>query len=102
MLNEGPHILVRRRVNQFSGCADLKDSAVFHYPDPVAQTKGFMEVVRDQDHRFVQPVFEIQELFLQFDLGEGIQSPKRFIEQDNGGIARQGARDRDPLPLASR
>ena len=42
--------------------------------------EGLVEIVGDENHGFVEPMFQIQELFLHFNFCEGIQSPKRLIE----------------------
>ena len=75
-------------LHQFPGGGDLENPAFFHHADSIAKSEGFVEIVSNQDHGFVKPMFEIQELFLHFNLGEGIQGPKGLIKKDDGGISR--------------
>ena len=72
--------------------------SVLHHDDLVAVADGG-EAVGDGDHAAVHPrQHPVQRVLYQL-LVLGVQRRRRFVEQQNRGVAQDGARDGDPLLL---
>ena len=82
--------------------ADLLDLAVAHDHDLVSHRHGLDLIVRDVDHRGVESVVEVDELGAHLDAELGVEVGERLVEEEDLGIADDGAADRDALALAAR
>src|SRR6516165_3981704 len=60
------------------------------------------QVVADQDVRDVGFVADVGQQVQDLGLDRHIQRGDRFIEDQDGGLRREGTRDRDSLPLTAR
>jgi uncharacterized OsmC-like protein len=79
----------------------LEEAAGAHDPDAVGEAEGFGEVVGDEDGGLAQGLFEVQELAVQLEAGEGVEGAERLVEKDEGRIGSEGAGEGDALALAA-
>ena len=79
-------------------CAFLYDTAIVHDDDPVRRAHG-REAMRDHDRRALghQPVERVLDQPLAFCIERG----RYFVEQEQGRVAEQRARNGDALTLAA-
>ncbi len=80
----------------------LLELAVLHDGDAVAHRHRLDLVVRDVDRRRLQAVLELADLGAHLDAELGVEVRERLVEEEDGGLSRDGPADRDPLPLAAR
>jgi len=64
---------------------------------PVGEIHGFIDVVRDQEHRDAELVAQRQREVFEIGARERIHRCERFVEQQNLRPERDGARDGDAL-----
>ena len=76
--------------------APLEDQHVRGEPHDV------LEIVRDEDQRYVERPAQPVDLVLQTPAHGAIDGGKRFVEQQHRRLASQRPRERDPLALAAR
>ena len=85
------------------GVADLHDHAVLENHDAVGHGHGLDLVVGDIDHGGVgQALVEPGDLHAHLHAQRRIEVGERFVEQEDLGIAHDGAADGDALALAAR
>src|SRR5690348_268233 len=91
-----------RAIEQVFGRADLLDPPTVHHDDPVGHRHRFDLVVRDVDRRV--PIFVVQAADLEAHLAAEVRVEvrQRLVEQQDAGIGRERARERDALLLAAR
>ena len=90
----GPVIDIQRGV-------DLLDDAVLHNADAVAHGHGLDLVVRDVDHGGAEAGMELVDFGAHLDAHLGVEVGERFVEEEDGGLADDGAADGDALALAA-
>ena len=61
-----------------------------------------LEVVRHEQRRDLETGEELLQLESHLDLRVGVESRERLVEQQDLGVARERAGERDALPLAAR
>ena len=66
------------------------------------QPHHVVEVVRDEDERHVERSPQRVDLVLKGASHDAIDGGKRFVEQQDGRLARQRSGERDALPFAAR
>lgn len=92
-------VVVCRSVEQVGRSSGLQEASLFQHRDAVAELQGFINIVGDHDHGFVETLFETQELALEFVTGDGVERAEWFVEQDDPGVGGEGSRKRDALSL---
>ena len=98
----GPHLLVEHPAigaterQQLLVCARLDDAAFFEDDDLVGVDDG-REPVRDDERRAAGHQFAQRPL--DRDLALGVQRRGRLVQEQDGRVAQDRARDRDPLLL---
>ncbi len=70
-----------------------------HQRHPVPQVHGLVDVMRDKEHRGAPRAAAAQQLILQLGAGDSVERGKGLIEQQQGGLAHQGPRQRHPALL---
>jgi hypothetical protein len=99
---EAHHEVAGRGVVQLVRRADLLDPAVVDHHDLVGDLERLLLVVRDEDggdvHLVVQPAQPVAQLLAHL----GVERAERLVEEQHGRLHREGARERHPLPLATR
>jgi hypothetical protein len=70
--------------------------------DALAEEKGFTNVVCDEDNSLIEAASQGAEFALKFGAGDGIESAKWLIHEQDGRIGCEGARDSHALALATR
>jgi len=84
------------------GLAHLLDQPVLHHHDPVAQGHGLDLIVSDVDDGRLKPVVKALQLHPHLDAELGVQVRERLVEEEDLGVADDGAADRHALALAAR
>ena len=91
---------VGRLVVDVRGRSDLADLPEIHHHDPVSHRHGLDLVVRHVDRGRPDALVELFELLPGRRPQLGVQVGERFVQQEHRRLAHDGARERDPLPLA--
>ena len=99
---EGGNEGIGRIVIDVSGCADLVHDTFIQNHDAVAHGHGFHLIVRDVDGGRTYAAVELLELLASRGSELGVEVGERFIEKKDGRFTHNGARQCDPLTLASR
>ncbi len=81
--------------------ADLLDAAFVHHRDAIGDFERFLLIVGDEHAGDVNLVMQLAQPTAQFEPDLRVQRAERFVEQQDAGFNGQGARQRDPLALAS-
>ncbi len=81
--------------------ADLLDAAFVHHRNPVGNFQRLFLIVGDEHAGDVNFVVQLAQPAAQFQTDFRVQRAEGFVEQQDAGLDRQRARQRDPLPLAS-
>ena len=76
--------------------AGFDDTAVFHDVNDIG-AHGRGEAVGDDERRAADG--ELPETVQPVGLGPGVHRRGRFVEDDDGGLAQESPRQRNPLPL---
>jgi hypothetical protein len=79
----------------------LLDRAAIHHGDDVAQHQRLLLVVRHEERRHLELAHEGMELDLHRFAQLAVQRAERFVEDQDGGLHRERARQRDALLLAA-
>jgi hypothetical protein len=79
----------------------LLDDAVFHDDDAVAHGHGLDLVVGDVDHGGLEALVELDDLGAHLDAHLGVEVGERLVEEEDLGLADDGAADGDALALAA-
>ena len=92
----------RRRGDQLGGRTDLHELALVEHADPVGERGCVLVVVRDDDRR--EPARPQVSAQLGADVRAclGVERAERLVEEQDRGLARECARERDTLALAAR
>jgi len=85
----------------FFGSADLFELAEFHDRDAIRQAERFDLIVRDEDHRDVNPLLQSFKLPAHFLAQLRIKIAQRLVEQQNFRRKDQGTGERDALLLTA-
>ena len=80
----------------------LLNQAVFHDGDTVGKTQGFFKIMGDKEDGLLQQTLKPQEFILHFLTDQRIQRRKRFIQQPDIRLDRQGSSNAHALLLATR
>jgi hypothetical protein len=78
----------------------LEQSAAAHDADAVRQAEGLVEVVGHQQGGLSEALFQVQELAVELQTGQGVQGSERLVQEDEGGIGGEGAGEGHALALA--
>ena len=73
-----------------------------HDEDAIAHVNCFIDVVGDQERRGQTSLPNPQHFILHSHSGEGIESTKWFVKQENLGISNEGPRQGNALSHAAR
>ena len=101
LTNKRADKFIGRFCQQFIRAGTLHDFPLTEDRDSVAELQGFINIVADQHHRFLQLALHLQELVLDHLAVDGVHRAERFIHQQYRRIRRQGADDADTLLLAA-
>ena len=93
---------MKRRAVQRFALGGFGDPTEVHHDDPLACVADDREVVTDQQVRQTEPLLEVDEQAQDLRLDRHVQRRHRLVENDQLRVDGEGARDRDPLPLAAR
>ncbi len=93
-MTRGVHHLLDRR--QFHDLAGIHDA------DAVRDLDRDADVVGDEDHTDIEFALQLPDQEQNLDLNGGVERCRRFVGQQQGGIARQGQRNHRALPHAAR
>ncbi len=77
----------------------LDDPAVTHHSDFVGEMSGHREVVSDKEKSHSEGRLELKEKIGNLCLNGAVESGERFVEDEDFGVERESARDRQPLAL---
>ena len=91
----------RRTAIDLERRADLRDPAVVHDADAVAERHRLDLVVGDVDHRRFEPAMELRDLLAGRGAQARVEVRERLVEEEDLGIAHDGAAERDALALAA-
>ena len=80
----------------------LDDPAPVHHVDLVGDVPRAREVVRDVEERDVLALLELADEVQDPEPDRHVEHRDRLVREHDLGLDRQGPRDRDALPLASR
>jgi hypothetical protein len=92
------HRAARRCV---SGSVDLLDVAMVHDDDAVAHGHGLDLVVGDVDHGGLQAVVQLGDFCAHLDAELGVEVGEGLVEEEDLGLAHDGAAHGDALALAA-
>ena len=81
--------------------ADLLDAAVAQHDDLVGQRHRLDLVVRHVDHGGAEALVQLGDLDAHLHAQLGIEIGERLVEQEDCGLAHDGAADSDALALAA-
>ena len=98
---ETGHERIDRRRHELGCSAVLQDVAVHDHADPVCQRGGVLEIVGDEDRRLGELAQQLVQLDPDRGLRVGVEGRQWLIEQEDTGLERQCARERDALALSA-
>ena len=87
--------------DELTGSADLAKTAVDDHADALGQGGCVLEVVGDEEDGDAEPSEEVVELRPDIGLGVGVECGERLVEQQHVRVARERARERDPLAFSA-
>ncbi len=93
--------LVRRLRQQLVRAGALDNFPLTENGDTVAQLQGFIDIVADQHHGFLQLALHLQKLVLDHFTVDGVHRAEGLIHQQHRRISRQRADHADTLLLAA-
>lgn len=93
------HVVVGRGVEQVGRGSGLQETTFLQHRDTIAELQGFVHVMGDHDHGFVEALFQTQKLTLEFVTGNRVECAKGFVEEDDPGIGCKGSRKGHALSL---
>jgi len=76
------------------------DSSIFEKNDARGEEERFAKIVGDKDDGLAETAREGAEFALKLGAGDGIESTKGLVHQENGRVGGEGASDADALTLA--
>ncbi len=77
------------------------DSPIFEKNDARGEEERFAKIVGDKDDGLAETAREGAEFALKLGAGDGIESTKGLVHQENGRVGGEGASDADALTLAA-
>ena len=80
----------------------MLEPAFAHEADPVGQRKGFLLVVGNDERSHPQGLEQCPQFADESFAQRDVEAREGFVEQQDGGTRREGARDGHALLLASR
>ena len=83
------------------GRPDVLDAALVEQQDRVGDRHRFFLIVRDMDERRAQRALKLAQLVLHLPADLDVQRTKRLVEQEDGRLDDDSARERDTLALAA-
>ena len=93
------HVVVGRSVEQVGRGADLQEATFLQHRDAIAESQGFIDIVGNHDHGFLETLLQAQKLPLEFVTGNRVEGAEGFVEEDDPGIGREGSRKSYALSL---
>ena len=79
----------------------LDDLSLGHHRDPVCNLRRHAEIVRDEEHRELEPLAHACQQIQHLRLHRDIERRHRFIGDQHVGLERQRPGNADPLALAA-
>src|SRR5436190_7165071 len=98
---ERARVLVPRPQENLLGIALLDNAAGLHHADPVADLGGDAQVVRDEEHREVEPGADVLEEREHLGLHRHVERRDGFVGDEELRLERERAGDADALALAA-
>ena len=95
-----PH-RARPRENFLDG-SGLQNASLFDHEHFVGEQRGFVRVMRDDDRYRGDLALQVPERLLQAATARRIERGERLVEEQQLTMARQRARERDPMALTER
>ncbi len=92
---------IRRPLLQLLRDSELEEAPAAHDADAVGQAEGLVEIMGHQHGGLGEAALEVQELAVELEAGQGVESAEGLVEEDQGGIGGEGAGEGDALALAS-
>ena len=93
----------RLRIAEHGGCAaGLLDAAFLHHDEVVGDVLDDADVVRDEQIRDAELALQLEQQVQDLRLHRDVECRGRLIADDELGLDRERARDRDALALAAR
>jgi len=86
---------------EFIGRDDCFQFAAAQYGDARTYSQSLKQIVSNENGRHVVLLAELCKLLLHVVTGDRIESSKRFIEEEQGRLCGERARDSNPLTLAA-
>ena len=81
------------RVQEIGRLPDQNHLAVFQQSDAGGEQESLAHIVGDEDQGLPQPLLQRAKFLLDLPARDRIQGAERLVEQDDGRVRRQGARD---------
>ena len=91
LFHEARNIFVRRLQNDVLAGSLLNDFAVTKDRDAIAEPQSLIEIVGDEDDRFLDLILKIEKNRLHVHANERIEGRKRFIHKQDRRVVCQGA-----------
>ena len=92
-------IVVGWSVEQAGRGSDLQETTLLQHRNTVTELQGYIDIVGHHVQGFIEVLFQTQKLTLEFVTGNGIERAEGFVEEDDPGISRKGARKSHALSL---
>ena len=83
------------------GGADLHQLPRVHDRDPVGELQQQRQVVRDEQDREVEALFQLEDLAEDLALHDDVERGRRLVHDDDFGVGGQRHRDHDSLAHAA-
>ena len=100
-IQQTPRVLLLRVAEDVVHRALLDDAALLHHAHEVGGDPHHGEVVRDEQIRQTQIALQVGEQIEDLVLNQHVEGRDRLVQHDDVGLERQGACDRDALPLSA-
>ena len=100
-LEQFAYVRSRGRMLEFRDASCLFDAPIPHNDNLVGETRGFSQVVRDQQRGEAQFTADPLERFVRFAARNGVERTERLVEQDNFLSRRECPGESDALALAT-
>ena len=101
LADEAGHEFGARMMVNLGRRADLFDFAFVHHRDAIGHAEGFLLVVCDKDERDAQALLQVFQFGAHLGAQLGIEGGKRFVQEQNLGLANNGPREGDALALST-
>jgi hypothetical protein len=97
--DEAGHIGVGRAGPDFHGCRDLRGVALVHHHQPVAERHRLHLVMGDEQGGDAEAALQAPDLGAHLHAQLGVEVGERLVEQEQLGLAHDGAAHGDALAL---